>query len=176
MKSIITYSLTEEDAIALNKFRIETDPVLRNRVKKSRNRLGFSFAIFGIAFWILIEDAFLSILFLVLALIFFFFYKQMYARSVKKHVKETHKKPEYISAISDISLEVTSDGLVQTSNLGQTKFNWNQVDDFFETPDHFFISIGKVLSVTLPKASTQILDGDPGEFIKVCKTFTQQAS
>ena len=176
MDTKITYSLTEEDALALNKFRYQTDPFIKERINRSRNRLAFGFAIVGIGFLVLSEEIILSVVLIIFAVIFFFFYHNFYQRSIKKRIRETYKRPEYISTISSISLEAFPDGLVQTANLGQTTFDWSQVDNFFETPDHVFVSIGKVLSVTLPKKSTQINDGVLDDFIMVCKSYINQAT
>ena len=65
----ITYSLTEEDVIALNLFRVQNDPSLKKRIKRARLRLAISFAIVGIGIWLLVDVLFFLICFLTLSIL-----------------------------------------------------------------------------------------------------------
>ena len=176
MNTKITYSLIEDDALALNKYRAKNDPLLMKRIKRSRITLTISFAIVGIGSWMLLDSLLVLIWFLALSILSFFYYEYYYRWRLKLRIRETYKQPEYASVLTSNTLEASSQGLAQTSKLGQTTVDWDQIDDFFETSDHYFISVGQVVSIALPKTSTQIIEGEPGEFVSACRELKQQST
>jgi Na+/glutamate symporter len=172
----ITYSLTEADVLALNKFRAQTDPLLKKRIVRARNRLTISFAIVGVGFWLLVDDLLILIYFLALSIISFLFYYQYYEWRIRRQVRETYKQPNYSSSLAPRTLEATAEGLVNTSAIGQMKVEWNQVDDFFETPTHIFISVGQVISVPIPKNTSGLSAVEIDAFVSACRSLKQQAA
>jgi hypothetical protein len=170
----ITYSLTEADIVSLNMFRAHHDSSLHKRIGRARLRLIISFVVVGIGLWLITNIYFFLIWFIALSVLSFFFYYHYYEWRVKKRVGDTYKNPNYKSTLDTHTLVASSDGLMEISSLGQMKIDWDNVDGFFDTPTHVFISVGQIASIPIPKKPSAFSTGNLDLFISTCQTFKKQ--
>lgn len=165
----INYSLTEEDVLALSRFRAENDPSLKKRINRTRFKLFIGFAIAGVGFWLINSNPFTAAGFFFLSLLSLIFFKPYNNWRIRRRISEMYKEQKYQKTLAPRSLIAGSEGLIESSSLGEMKVAWETIDDFYQTSTHVFISVGQVVSIVIPKSSfpTNELEA----FIKKCRAL-----
>ncbi len=80
------------------------------------------------------------------------------ARVVRKMFKEGENKMD----IGLQELEVTSEGLTEKNEFGESKFNWKAIERIASTPDYYYIYISAMKALVVPKL--KVTEGDFEEF------------
>ena len=96
-------------------------------------------------------------------LLYPFYTKWFYKNHYKKFVKETYKN--CFGEISTISF--TENFIEVTEITGETKIKLTEIEEVFETAQHFFINIRNESALNIPKMGIENVDELGGELIKI---------
>jgi hypothetical protein len=170
----IKYSLTEADVLALNKFRTENDPLLKKRIRRARFKLTIGFAVVAFGFWLIDSNLFIVAWFLFLSLLSLIFYNSYYDWRIRRRISEMYREQKYQKTLAPRTLVAISEGLIESSSLGEMKVEWRTIDGFYQTATHVFISVGQVVSIMIPKSI--VSTDELAAFIKTCRTFKKESA
>jgi hypothetical protein len=96
--------------------------------------------------------------------------KRRIARAVRKMLKEGENKMD----IGLQALEVTSEGLTDKDEFGESKFNWKAIERVASTPDYYYIYISAMKALVVPKL--KVTEGDFEEFRRLVEEGFRNAA
>ncbi len=96
--------------------------------------------------------------------------KRTLARVVRKMLKEGENKMD----IGLQELEVTSEGLAEKNEFGESKFNWKAIERIASTPDYYYIYVSAMKALVVPKL--KVTEGDFEEFRRLVEEGFRNAA
>jgi YcxB-like protein len=159
----LKYSLTEDDILELNLFRIRSIPQLQRRQKMLR--WGYLiFMLILIALLYLMKFSLLVCLLMVLIVVSFFFYFPSYQkRQLRRMINKDYKDPERAAALVNRRAAATKDGIKLTTSKGEKSFPWHTIQKVETTPAAVFILLEDNGSFTISRARVE--EGDFDQFV-----------
>jgi hypothetical protein len=167
----IVFSLTEEDILALAKFRNEKVPLLQKRARRVRYGYLIGFAIMGVGLWLSTSDLIYLILFSLLSLVSFLFYPQYYSWRMQMRVREVYRDKKYRAALAPRTWRIGADGLEESSAVGEIKVKWDNIDQIFVTATGAFVSVMHMPEMVIPKE--RVVQGDYEGFVAALQARIQ---
>ncbi|MAT41391.1 MAG: hypothetical protein CL609_03545 [Anaerolineaceae bacterium] len=163
----VEYELSEADILALMQFRLKQRRGLRNPIifRRLAYLVGFSLSAFGT--WLVTNQVFLLVIFLVLAVSSFLFYPSLFNFLIKRKIQITYRDPVKKASLATRILRANNEGIEEISSMGGTKLKWDVITDLAVTPTHAFIYVQNIPTIIVPKA--RIGNDDFKRFMEVCR-------
>lgn len=161
-----TYTLSEGDLLAILIYDFSTDPKKAGRRKKSIWIIVTCFTLLGIAAYFT-KDIFLSVLFIVIALLSLFFGNAYLIFAYKTAFRKTIKND--LSGMIGAPIQVTfeSDHIHVIDKVGDANFRYSQMLRVSEITDYFIIKLSSGLVLGVPKIS-EALKSDIKNMVSSC--------
>lgn len=159
----IQYSLTQEDMLELNMFRIRSIPEIARRQKTLRwGYLVIMLFLTGILY--LMGIPLVVCLFLVAILIgFFFYFPQYQARQLRRMIAKDFKDPERAAILEGRTAITSEDGIELATIKGKRQFAWGDFQTIEQTPQAVFGLFQDKTSFLIPRA--RVTGGDYDGFV-----------
>ena len=87
--------------------------------------------------------------------------------SVDRQARRLYKEGTNKGVFGQHEIEIDDDGLVERTEVNETRQSWHGVERIAETDEHAFIYISSVMAHIIPKQS--VTAGDPDTFIARAK-------
>lgn len=172
----ITYDLTIDDMVAFNQYHNSTSPT----VKRTKYRLIFvaSFIAIGLSLVIKPTPEFTRLEMVTVAvgysifcfLLTLYLFRSSARRFIPRLLKESSNK----GLIGWHELEVDKDGLVEKTEVNETRHSWLGISKIVETETHAFIFVSSIMAHVIPKNS--ISSGNVDQFITQAKLYYSENS
>lgn len=91
-----------------------------------------------------------------------------------RYVRGVYKTGANRGTIGEHEIEIDEDGLVERTEVSETRQSWRGVERIDETETHAFFFVSPLMAYIIPKQS--IITGDPVTFIATAKTFWRSAN
>ncbi len=147
----IEYSLSETDLIALAEYQAGNSPVVHQRLKSRRFAYLIGFFVMALAAYLISMPTIFAISFAALGVLCFALYPTYSKWSMRKNIPRIVHGRMRPSSIGKRRLRVTSDGLEQISDAGESGAKWGVIDNIIENGAHAFVSIEGDLAVIIPR-------------------------
>jgi hypothetical protein len=86
-----------------------------------------------------------------LGVLLFIFYPLYSKWSIHRNIPRVVRDQIRPSSVGNRKLKVSTEGLEQIFEGGESKVRWNKVDNIIEGPEHTFISIEESLAIIVPR-------------------------
>jgi hypothetical protein len=159
----IKYSLTEEDILDLNLFRIRSIPELKRR--QTMLRWGYLIFMLFLTFLLYLMKFQLIVCLLMAAIVigFFFYFPNYQKRQLRRMIAKDYKDPERASNLENRRARISTDGIEMTTSKGEKMIPWQSIKHVETTPGAIFILLDDNVSFTIPRA--RVLEGDYDQFV-----------
>lgn len=173
---IVTYHNTIEDMVAFNRYHCVNSPAIK------KARLPF----LALMWALLIAGAFFSPqekettrpMIVAAAVLFAGLFSLVYIRSypgiVERNARRLYKEGKNKGFLCSHELEVDASGLVERTEVNETRQSWQGVERIVETDEHVFIYVSSLMGHVIPKRS--VVSGDVDGFIEKAKQFWSAAN
>jgi hypothetical protein len=160
----IKYSLTLDDMVDLNLFRIRILPEIARRQKMMR--WGYLVIMLFLTIFLYLTGINLVVCLLMVAIIvgFFFYFPQYQKRQLRRMLYKDYKDPEREKVLKD-RLAVTDDiGIELTTIKGKRRFGWGDFATVERKPDALFVLFSDKNSFTITRSG--VTEGDYDAFVE----------
>jgi len=162
----ITYTLTLEDIIIFNLEYIKSLPESVKTVKRNRLILPIIYGMIGvIVFLWQPAHAFLGGFAIILAVLWYFFYPQVWERKTARALKKHLKKREDLHLGGKHQLEIKDKCLEAKSNSRNGTIPWKEVKRIIINTNYFYLFLTDKDAIIVPRS--RIIENIPWE--TVCK-------
>ena len=168
----IEYELNESDILALMRFRLDQMRGMRNPVTVRRIAYLVAFTIMAFGTWLISHQAILLISFLILAIVFFLFYPLLFDWLNRRRVAAAYRDPSKRVTLNARTIQVSSDGLHELTEMGETNVKWDVINGIAVTPTHAFLSVQNVPSIIVPKVNLR--NDDFQAFVNICREHIEK--
>lgn len=94
-------------------------------------------------------------------------FSYIFPASMDRQIRRLYKEGANKGVIGRHELEIDDDGLVERTEVNETRQSWRGVERIAETDEHAFIYISSMAAHVIPKHSMTV--GDPDAFIDRAK-------
>lgn len=99
--------------------------------------------------------------------LFSLIFNHLFAASMDRQVRRLYKEGTNKGVFGQHEIEIDDEGLVERTEVNETRQSWQGVERVGETDEYAFIYISSVMAHVIPKRPG--IDGDPDEFITRAK-------
>jgi len=163
----IKYTVMMDDLIVFNQFVYAQSASMRK--KKIVGSLIGPFIILAIATHDAVKEHSLSVFIfgLILSCCLFFFLRWFFTRQIRTTVKKLHGEHPNKGMLGEHELEIDADGLIEKTEVNETKIKWGGIERIETTLEYTFIFIGAAMAYVIPKSS--VLERQYDEFIEAAR-------
>jgi len=166
----IEIELNKNDLELLGQYQVENSSKLHNRANKLRWAYTVGFLFLAVGGYFISPNIFVSLGFVIIAIISAIFYPAYYQKRVQRHVTRLVEEQSKSESFARRKLRATVEGLEQESGYADRKANWHLVESVDITPTNTFISIEGIYTIIIPKSSVK--HGNYDLFIKTIRQYT----
>ncbi len=152
MATEITFSLEEDDLVALARYQLEHSPALRKRYRLQKYGLVFGFLALALVAGAAGGKVSLALYFAGLALFFFVFYPLYYRWLTGRTLRQIVRARLNPKAFARRSLRIAPEGLVQVVEGSAATTDWARLGPVALTPAHAFLAVDGVYALVIPRA------------------------
>ena len=155
----LEYQLEEEDLLAFSEYHLAHSP--SNREVRRRQTYGYAvlFAVFGLIFLVFGEAA-LAIAFLVLGPLWIAYWPWRVKQIQRKQLLARYREGKNPVLEGPVVLGIDEDGLTSVNSMSQSRTSFAAVQRVADTPDHFFVYLGAVQAMVIPRRRVSRGDAD----------------
>ncbi len=166
---ILRYEISMDDLVAFNRYHSANSPAIKR--SKSTFMILVSGLVVGLS--LLIDPppgiarsvvASVAVLF---ALLFSFIFNRVFRSSLDRHVRRLLNEGANKGCFGWHELEIDNDGLVERTEVNETRHSWQGIEKIAETESHAFLYTSSFMAHVIPKQS--ISTGDAVQFIADAK-------
>jgi hypothetical protein len=134
----IKYTLTLDDMVALNVFRIRAIPEIAKRQKLMR--WGYLVFMLFLTLFLYLTGIGLVVSLLLAAIVigFFFYFPKYQERQLRRMLARDYKNPERSAALKDRLITTDDAGIELSTARGKRRFDWEDVVTVESSPDSIF--------------------------------------
>ena len=149
----INYSLTEEDFLNFNMFHIKNSKTAIRALNMQRFITPIIFLILSYVISKVGNISFLElfITFLIVSILWIIFYPKYFYHHIIRHVKKMIKEGKNDGLIGQHSLNMTEEGIVDSTSFDENKVTWSGIKAFKEDKKYFYLYNSSVSAYILPK-------------------------
>ena len=162
---LVKYHNTVDDLVAFNRYHYAHSPAVK-RTKFTSMILVSALLIVGALTIPSNEELSRSVIVagaVVLAALCSVILNHTFAVSMDRQVRRLCKEGTNKSVICQHELEINDDGLVERTEVNETRHSWQGVERIAESDRHVFIYFSAMMAYIIPKES--VTSGDPDQFI-----------
>ncbi len=174
MATEITYSLEEDDLVALARYQMERSPSIQRRYRLQRYGLVLGFLALGILFGVVLGKVSLALYFAGLALFFLAFYPLYYRWLTSRTLRQIVRARLNPKAFARRSLRIAPEGLVQSVEDSAMTMDWTRLVPVAITPDHAFVAVDGVYALVIPRA--RLSEEECDAFLRNLQSQVRRAS
>jgi len=166
---IVKYENSLEDMVAFNRYHCARSPAVK-KTKFICMILVSALAIFGALFIPPTDNVSRPVIIagaIVLAGLFSAIFNCRFAAGMDRQVRRLYNEGTNKGIFGQHELEINNDGLVERTEVNESRQSWQGVERIAETDTHAFIYVSSIMAHVIPKQS--VTDGDPGAFIARAK-------
>lgn len=164
------YELTKEDYIQYNLHHMRESETVKKSFFIQRYIVSLIYLVLpfilvkvsDMPFW------YLMIIFLVTYLIWVLYYPKYFASFTKKRLQKIINEGKNVSLFGTRYISFNQDGIVESSDTGESKTNWTAVERVEETNKYIFIYVSSVNAYIVPTRAFKDLN-QKNEFIEILK-------
>jgi hypothetical protein len=108
------------------------------------------------------------IAFALTSLIWILFYPKYVRGFTAKRISAMVNEGKNRDMLGNHSLTLSDDGIIETSENGESKVSWKGIERYLETKDHYFIYISSVMACIVPKKAFEN-EEKKNEFVTILK-------
>jgi hypothetical protein len=155
----IEYQLGEEDLLAFSEYHLAHSP--SDREVRRRQTYGYAglFAVFGLIFTLFGEAA-LAIAFLVLGPLWIAYWPWRVKQIQRKQMLARYREGKNPTLEGPVVLGLDDEGLTCVNATSQSRMSFAAVQRVADTPDHFFVYLGAVQAMVIPRRRVSRGDAD----------------
>lgn len=151
----IDYELNTNDYLEFNMHYMNHSSTIKRSIFIQRYIISLIFlvapflmkCISDIPFW------YWSMCFIITYVLWIVFYPKHLTKSTKKRMDKLINEGKNLDLFGKHSLAIVEEGLIDHSEFGETKTNWQAIEKIHETEDFVYIYIGAVKAYIIPKRS-----------------------
>lgn len=149
----ITYNITEEDYLNFNMFHVENSKTIIKTLNIQRFSVPIFFLIFSYISSKIGDTPFIVsfIVFLILSILWIIFYPKYFYKHIIRNARKMLKEGKNAGLLGKHHMNMTEDGIEETTSNGGTKVNWSGIEQFKE--DHYYLYLynSSVSAYIIPK-------------------------
>lgn len=171
---LIRYNITMDDLVAFNLYHFTRSPFIKGInygvmiVVAMLIVLGFSFASISSG------EPIAAILGVIFAALFCVIYQWMWPASLDWHVRRLLSEGHTKGMLGPHELEIDPQGIIERTDMNESRTAWRGVDRIVETEDYAFIYISAIMAHVIPKHATTT--DDPTAFIARARAWWRAAN
>lgn len=160
----IKYSLTLDDMVALNVFRIRAIPGIAKRQKLLR--WGYLVFMLFLTYFLYLTGIgpVVSLLLAAIVIGFFFYFPKYQERQLRRMLAKDYKKPERAAALKDRHITTDEEGIELSTVKGKRRFAWGDLETMERNPDAIFGLFKDKSCFTVSRAGVE--SGDYDAFVE----------
>ena len=156
----IKYSLTQEDMLELNLFRIRAIPEIAKRQKILRwGYLALMLFLTLILYFTGINPV-MCLLLAAIVIGFFFYFPNYQKRQLSRMLAKDYKDPERAKVLLDRLITTDEEGIELTTVKGMRRFAWGDIEIVERTSDAVYVLLKDKISFTVSRKGIQAGDFD----------------
>lgn len=148
----ITFSLEEDDLVALAHYQMERSPSIQRRYRLQKYGLVLGFLALALLTGVGWGKVSLALYFAGLALFFFAFFPLYYRWLTGRTLRQIVKARLNPKAFAQRSLRIAPEGLIQTVEDSATTLDWARLGPVALTPNRAFLAVDGVYALVIPRA------------------------
>jgi hypothetical protein len=151
----LTFFLKSEDFLAFQLFTASQSESIQRKRRRGQIFLSIGSLAFALFFYIG-NSAFLSIYFLVFAVVTYIFYPRYFKKRYHKHYRN-FIRDNYENRLNvEQEVDIDKDKIILKDKTGEASIKLEEVEEVTETPKHFFVKISTGVSLIFPKNSISV--------------------
>ncbi len=149
----LNFQMRREDVLAFSREYHAASPTYQ----RARTRVRFMLPAVMLCFWLFtlatgIFDWTRTIIYLGVAVLWFFLYPARFDRRVQRYSEKTIEEESYSKSLGPCELTLSESGLHSKSNTGESTFYWSSVDRVLLTDSYLFIFLTGPIGYPIPIA------------------------
>jgi len=169
----IEYTPKEEDLIAIAKCQLEKSNNAVSYMRRFQKNFIVGLLLMCVGIYMIIGPSILLFGFAVLIPFVGFVYPSFHRWRLKKNIPTIIRRKATAMSYAHIKLKALPDGLVQSTELTQSRIDWSLINGVHEDHDYLYIVIDGTYSIVIPR--NRIALEDYAAFLTAVQTYRASA-
>ena len=173
---ILKYHITVDDLVAFNRYHCALSPAIRKM--KFTTIVLVAVLLIGGSFVMPLHENGSRLVVVASAVVFVVLFSVLFSNllpaSLDRHARRLYKEGTNRGVLGEHELECDDRGLVERTEVNESRQSWQGVERIAETESHAFIYISAMMAHVIPKAS--VTSGDPGQFLTQARQLWTSAN